>query len=64
MLFEFYYADNLATAAINGDITVDALVAGQRDFMIARNRCGANMPCLMQVYGDREQQLRKGVTGA
>ncbi len=58
--FAIYYADNLATAAINGDrAALDALVAGQRDFMIARNRCGRNRLCVMQVYGDREQQLRK-----
>ncbi len=58
--FAIYYADNLATAAINGDRpTLAALVAGQRDFMIARNRCGRNKLCVMRVYGDREKQLTK-----
>jgi uncharacterized protein len=61
--FAVYYADNLATVAIDGDrATLDSLVAGQRNFLIARNRCGSNKLCVMQVYGDREKQLR-GLVG-
>lgn len=58
--FAIYYADNLATVAINSDrATLNALIAGQRDFMTARNGCGKNKLCVLQVYGDREKQLRK-----
>lgn len=57
--FAIYYADNLATAAINGDgAIVAALVKGQRDFTTIRDRCGTNKLCVMEVYGDRESKLK------
>ena len=58
--FAIYYADNLATVAIIGDrAKLEALIAGQRNFMEKRNRCDSNTFCVMQAYGDRERQLRE-----
>jgi uncharacterized protein len=60
--FSVYYQDNLEVVTIIGDKNAkEVLEGGERDFLDARNSCGAAKWCIERAYDNRKLQLAESV---